>query len=496
MKQCFGYVRVSTKKQEEGVSLDAQRDAILAFAEQRNLTVTKWFEEKQTAAKLGRAVFNGMMKDLRRGAADGVIFHKIDRSVRNLSDWDAVSQLPNLGIDVHIVTESIDFNSRGGRLTADILAVIAADFIRNHQAEVKKGQLGRLKQGLYPFRAPIGYLDNNTRRTTPKQRDLPKRICPIKGPLVREMFELYATGEHSMRSLMPEMEKRGLRNHAGKPLSKHGIETILRNPFYTGLIVMQRSGDVHQGIHEPLVTPSMFKQVQEIKAGKAGKKVTRHNHLYRGLFRCALCGGPMSLERQKAHIYYRCQQSDCPTTTVREDNLEQEVRSHLRALQLSEEDQAKLMQEWEAWLAKDERLAKQRSVALQVDQIKARLERLTDLLIDGTLGKDEFNTRKQRFALEMREKQAELQKATIEHLNAHEMQKFLELMKNLAGLYACAKPAEKRWMVQEWFSNRTVDGRTPCLKPQNWLQSRDLGQLAPHVKQHDPLFEPLSRISK
>jgi DNA invertase Pin-like site-specific DNA recombinase len=149
MKQCFGYIRVSTKKQGEGVSLQEQREAISAFAEKQQLTVTKWFEEKQSASKRGRPVFNQMMRELKRGAADGVIFHKIDRSIRNLSDWDALSQLPSLGVDLHVATENIDFNSRGGRLTADLLAVFAADFIRNHREEVKKGQRGRLKQGLY-----------------------------------------------------------------------------------------------------------------------------------------------------------------------------------------------------------------------------------------------------------------------------------------------------------------------------------------------------------
>lgn len=53
MKQCFGYIRVSTQKQGEGVSLEAQKDAITAFASRQNLTVTEWFEEKETAAKSG-----------------------------------------------------------------------------------------------------------------------------------------------------------------------------------------------------------------------------------------------------------------------------------------------------------------------------------------------------------------------------------------------------------------------------------------------------------
>ena len=48
MKPCFGYIRVSTQKQGEGVSLEAQKDAITVFASRNDLTVTQWFEEKET----------------------------------------------------------------------------------------------------------------------------------------------------------------------------------------------------------------------------------------------------------------------------------------------------------------------------------------------------------------------------------------------------------------------------------------------------------------
>jgi hypothetical protein len=62
MKQCFGYVRVSTVKQGEGVSLEAQREAIEAFARRENIEIIEWFEEKETAAKCGRPIFNAMVK--------------------------------------------------------------------------------------------------------------------------------------------------------------------------------------------------------------------------------------------------------------------------------------------------------------------------------------------------------------------------------------------------------------------------------------------------
>src|SRR5687767_2422682 len=112
MKPCFGYIRVSTQKQGEGVSLDAQQDAILAFAAAHGFAVTEWFEETETAAKSGRPIFNRMLRELKRGKARGLIMHKIDRSARNLRDWAIISELPDIGIDVHIASEPYDFRSR------------------------------------------------------------------------------------------------------------------------------------------------------------------------------------------------------------------------------------------------------------------------------------------------------------------------------------------------------------------------------------------------
>lgn len=106
MKQCYEYIRVSTQKQGEGVSLEAQREAILAFASRQDLAVARWFEEKETAAKSGRRVFNQMLRDLQRGAAAGLIMHKIDRSARNLKDWATISDLSDAGIDVYFATRA------------------------------------------------------------------------------------------------------------------------------------------------------------------------------------------------------------------------------------------------------------------------------------------------------------------------------------------------------------------------------------------------------
>jgi DNA invertase Pin-like site-specific DNA recombinase len=156
MKQYFAYIRVSTTRQgESGVSLPQQRDAIERYAQRNQLEISRWFEEQETAAKQGRPVFGTMVKLLRKQDAAGVLIHKIDRSARNLRDWADLGELIDKGIEVHFANESLDMTSRGGRLSADIQAVVASDYIRNLREESKKGIYGRLKQGYYPMPAPL-----------------------------------------------------------------------------------------------------------------------------------------------------------------------------------------------------------------------------------------------------------------------------------------------------------------------------------------------------
>jgi len=82
----------------------------------------------ETAAKQGRPVFNQALKLLRNGKAKGIILHKLDRGARNLRDWAAIGELSDQGVEIHFANESLDLQSRGGRLAADIQAVVAADY--------------------------------------------------------------------------------------------------------------------------------------------------------------------------------------------------------------------------------------------------------------------------------------------------------------------------------------------------------------------------------
>src|SRR5213593_4350533 len=292
MNKFFGYTRVSTAKQgEHGVSLQEQHDAIVRYAQRFALEIVAWFEERETAAKRGRPVFNEMLRLLRQGKAEGVIIHKIDHSARNLKDWADLGELIDQGIEVHFANESLDLHSRGGRLSADIQAVVAADYIRNLREETRKGFYGRVKQGLYPLPAPLGYLDMG--KAKPKEPD------PAKAPLVKKTFELYGSGRYNLDELVEEVHRLGLRNRSGGRVTRTGLSVLLNNPFYIGLIRLRRTGETFLGAHEPLISKSLFDRVQKILDGRLNTRSQKHDFLLRRLVACKLCEYSLIGETQK-----------------------------------------------------------------------------------------------------------------------------------------------------------------------------------------------------
>lgn len=462
MKRCYAYIRVSTVKQGDGVSLEAQQEAITAFASRENLQIIEWFEEKETAAKCGRPIFTRMVRDLRRGQADALIVHKLDRLTRTLKEYSLIGDLIDDGIDVHTAVDSLDFRSRGGRLTAEIQAVIAADYIRNLREECLKGMNGRLKQGLYPFRAPIGYLDNG--------RGQPKTLDPIRAPLVKKAFELYSTGQYSMKTLWPEMQRRGLTNRVGGKLSLHGLETLLGNSFYTGVIHIKRTGDTYPGIHERLISPALYQRVQDLKAGKSGPKVTRHNHTYRGLFRCGLCQGPMVPERQKQWIYYRCPVRSCKTKCVREEALAAAIEACLQNAELTDQSAADANQRIKEWVCEAQHQEEASGLKLRMANLKERQHRLTDALVDGLIDKATHNERKKALALEEETLQQEQAESADIAKKATQLGSIIELTKTLMRSHEMADRGQKRRIVESTTSNRYVIGKKVYLEPQIWLQ--------------------------
>jgi site-specific DNA recombinase len=451
----FAYIRVSTARQGEGVSLPQQRDSILRCAQKAGLTIDRWFEEKVTAAKRGRPLFTEMLKLLEKGQATGVIIHKIDRSARNLKDWADLGELIDRGIDVRFANESLDLQTRGGRLSADIQAVVAADYIRNLREETKKGIYGRFKQGLYPMPAPIGYIDRGAGKA--------KEPDPVKGPLIRAAFELYSTGQYSLSGLASVIARRGLTNRSGGTVSRNGWSRVLHNPFYIGLIKLETTKETFPGIHAPLVSAQLFRRVQRVLNGKVNGKVQVHDFQFRRLLKCGNCGYALVGERQKGHAYYRCHTHNCETKGIREEVIDKAILTQLNLLQFSRQERAYLSARLKALKLQwnDESNEKKESFDSRIRQITERLSRLTDAYIDGDLEKRLFEERKAMLLEERRNLEDILAGwDNKKRQTPDRLAKFLELAGNAYRGYEAADPAEKRELLQIVTSNRTLTGKS------------------------------------
>lgn len=467
MKSTYAYIRVSTQKQGlQGSSLQEQRAAIDAYALRNELQIVEWFEEAETAAKRGRPAFTRMMRALSKGRATAVVMHKIDRGARNFWDWAAIGDLAEKGVAVHFAHESLDLNSRGGRLAADIQAVVAADYIRNLRDEVRKGFYGRLKQGLYPLRTPVGYLDGGG--------GVPKPVDPVQGPIVRQAFELYATGDYNLSTLRKEMYCRGLRNRGGERVSKNGLSRLLNNPFYMGVIHVRRTGELFEGKHEPLVTKALYDRVQLVlRSSRLAGASWRHAFTFRHLIRCESCGRHLVAERQKGrYVYYRCHRAECGPVSLNEAIIDLHLRELFARLRFGKQDFVDLGDMVEDLRKSEHEERRSRVIAhtLSLSKLDERLSRLTDAYLDGTLEKSLFESKKAALLLEQRQIKDLAAEAASGPPLSERVDAMFELANTAYVQYENANPDEKRELVVRAISNFVGRGNEPVFEPKYALK--------------------------
>lgn len=433
----------------------------------------------ETASKVGRPVFNQMLALLKKGEAAGVIIHKVDRGARNFRDWAEIGELVDAGLEVHFATESLDLNTLGGMLSADLQAVMSVHYSRNLREEVKKGYYGRLKQGLCPRPAPLGYLNNGEGQ--------PKTVDPVQGPMVREAFELYATGRYSLIQLANALYGRGLRTRqtrkkaGGKKVNRTSLAAILSNPFYIGVLFVKKGCRTFPGVHEPLISKSLFDKVQHMLAGKMQRKIQKHRFQFSRLITCSFCGRSLVGEVHDGIVYYRCHTKHIKTI-LREQYVQDQILRCFQRLRLSNEEDslidlmlAELKADWQEHLT-----AAVQAQELMLTSVRSKMERLTDAYLDGMVEKSELEKKKTALTLECREIESRLAELRSGgDSTTGKLDKIVEVVKTAYLLYESANHDEKREMVNLVMSKCFAFHKTLDLMlrfPFSEMAKRDSGQ--------------------
>lgn len=125
MTKAIGYIRVSTDKQaDHGVSLDAQREKLKAYAMLYDIELVDLVVEQGSAKCLKR---DGLQEALGRLGvdADALLVVKLDRLTRSVADLGRLVETYFQDHALLSVGEQIDTRSAAGRLVLNVLASVS-----------------------------------------------------------------------------------------------------------------------------------------------------------------------------------------------------------------------------------------------------------------------------------------------------------------------------------------------------------------------------------
>ena len=230
---------------------------------------------------------------------------------------------------------------------------------------VKRSQKHNREAGLWQGLAPIGYLNAKDER-----RKSTLILDPERAPIIKQIFEEYASGVHSLKSVWLSATEKGLiskepnyntrSKNYGKycPVSRNKIHDILTNPFYYGaMYVADEEIDERtkkpvktfykliNHVYEPLISKELFDKVQKVLKTRKKERFCKEQKyagipfVFRGLITCK-CGCAITPEHHKKgnkeYVYLRCshQKGTCNQKLVNEntilEQLEKEIFHQIR----------------------------------------------------------------------------------------------------------------------------------------------------------------------
>ena len=265
-----------------------------------------------------RESFNRMIDDAGADKFDLVITKEISRFARNtLDSIQFTRQLLPSGVGVFFQNDNINTFDEGSELRLSIMSSIAQDELRKLSSRVKFGHQQAIKQNVVLGNDRIfGYRKENKRLV----------IDEGQSAMVRELFELYATNQYSMKQIETIFWDKGYRNLNGNKIAHSTMSNMISNPKYKGYYVGNKVRVVDMFTKKQKFLPPeewvMFKdETGEIVPAivseelwdranavlkkrsedvKARQGICNHDNLLTGKLFCTHCGAP----------YYRRESKD------------------------------------------------------------------------------------------------------------------------------------------------------------------------------------------
>jgi len=219
VKTAVGYCRVSTNGQEEnGLSLESQKQKIRQYAKMKNLDLGKIFEDVKTGANLNRPGAQELMRLCRGGYFSDIIIVSLDRLSRNVIDtWKLIKEIfePN-EVHFHCILQNIDTGTPIGRFFVSITAAFA-EMEREMISQRTKQALQYCKlNGKAYGQTPYGYKKvKKTLIVDPDEKSTIRRIKALRRHL-------------SLNKIADRLNEGSSLSKNGKPWTRFSITAALK----------------------------------------------------------------------------------------------------------------------------------------------------------------------------------------------------------------------------------------------------------------------------
>lgn len=359
-KRVAAYARVSTEKDEQQNSYDAQIDyyTTLIKNDPEWEFVDIYSDEGITGTSIkNRDGFNRMIDDALAGKIDLILTKSVSRFARNTVDsLTTVRKLKEKGIEVYFEKENIYTLDAKGELLITIMSSLAQEESRSISQNTTWGQRKRFADGKMSlaYSSFLGY------KRGAELGDM--EIVEEEAVIVRRIYSEFLAGKTPY-----DIAKKLTEDGIPTPMRKEKwqtsvIESILTNEKYKGDALLQKSvttdflthshkkneGEAPQFYveknHPAIIRPEVFEMVQEeFRRRRAGGGRVQSVSVFSGRIVCEDCGGfygrkvwHSTSEKYRAYHWHcnnkfqkRCY---CETPTLKEDSLEQAFLSAINSL--------------------------------------------------------------------------------------------------------------------------------------------------------------------
>lgn len=365
------YIRVSTEEQAlHGYSIEAQKAALMKYAKEHNMEIVEIYVDEGISARKKynrRKEFIRLLEGVREKQFDLILFTKLDRWFRNISDYYKIQEvLEAYEINWKTIYENYDTTSASGRLHINIMLSVAQDEADRTSERIRSVFDNKIKNkeivtGKHPY---AYYLNNKT-----------LEIDEERAELIRDIFSYYKDAR-SVNSTMKYMNQK---------YSLHKSYDFYRDTLRTRKYTGEFRGIPNY--YPQIISNELFNSVQDVKSSFVRDNQTKRLYIFSGIIRCKECGyimnGMQTVTTANKFMVYRCRNAVsyhrcCNRLSIREDLIESYLLNN--ATSLYEEHTEKL------------RIQKESKKKKTIDKTKIRtkLSRLKDLYVNDLISIDDY----------------------------------------------------------------------------------------------------------